>query len=544
MNPSQPLKETPKPASERREVRRRAKRVFSKPTREIGGAALVFGMALLIVGLMGNPWNRPWMALNDVVVSADDFVLSQGQSPGNYMLARTVRYRPDGLWSAYQDSAAFMMRPTFAHRICLYRRGWDDWTLELNQNGRVISLLHNEEDDAPGEQLSLEEARSVLSMQIDSILALPRDELVLIAESLIVRPQRNDYFFEFEWSEALTDSQRLQVIMAGEYLAGLSIVEDSVRVVGTIWPWGKDGELWQRWAGVLLIFLGAFVLFLRHRAPLAWGPAAFFGIVTLIFFLSERLLRIHFYEMASIAGLSFEGELKPIVLGVLIEAVQAALIIGLVVGTGESLSKTWFRKVATITRLGSPQRDWSTAWASAARLAVPWAIVILVIEWIVSRSVGPSGLMRVAAEQTAYVLSAPVLGLSATLQTLLHAIWHETIFRLWALAILVSQARSRIVAVIVSASLATVFGCVGTTFGWHQCLWFFWAVVATILALRHGIRAAFLLHLLVLGGHTSLLLLWTGLPEGGWAGGIFVGMLLLGLFSIGVWRENTRRFAS
>ncbi|MBU1707966.1 hypothetical protein KKB28_08660, partial [bacterium] len=104
--------------------------------------------------------------------------------------------------------------------------------------------------------------------------------------------------------------------------------------------------------------------------------------------------------------------------------------------------------------------------------------------------------------------------------------------------------RSHVLAVVLSAALATYFGCSDVAPSCHQSLWFVWSIIAAMLVLRAGIRAAFLLHLMVLGGTMSLLLLWTGLEQGGWVGGVFLGLLLLILFSIGVWRENMRRFAS
>jgi hypothetical protein len=109
--------------------------------------------------------------------------------------------------------------------------------------------------------------------------------------------------------------------------------------------------------------------------------------------------------------------------------------------------------------------------------------------------------------------------------------------------VLLALVRNRAAAVVISAIVAVLFGVSGAL-GWHHLLWLAWAAVAAGLVLRAGIRAAVLFHLLVLGGQTSLLLIWTGWPQAGWAGGILAGMMLMGLFSIGVWAENNRRLAS
>ena len=510
----------------------------------MGGRALIFGLALLVVGLVGNPWKHSWKSIDDVIQSADDFVLSQGRSPENYSLAHVVRLHPDGLWSEHTAPAAFAMNPAFTHQLRLYRRGWDDWTLDINRDGRIIRLLHDEEEDTPGERLLFEQARDSLYQQMDSVLALPRSELVLARDTLIPRPQRTDFIAEFRWPGALPKNQRLQVGLFGKHLGLLDVVEDTLRAAPKNPPLSQEDKSWRRWGGVLLIFLVAAVVFIQYRGAFAWGPAAFFSGVFFVFFLLVHLLRLHFYEIAVSAAPTLQGVFWESAKGVLIAAVQSAFVVGLVVAIGEVLSRRRQERVATLTRLPPALDQWSPVWISAAKAALPWAILILLVEAGFSRVGKPAGFMNIAAQQMAYVLSSPVPLLTATLQTLLHAIWQETIFRFFALAVLVYWFRSHVLAVVFSAALATYFGCSSVAPSCHQGLWFVWSIIAAMLVLRAGIRAAFLLHLMVLGGTMSLLLLWTGLGQGGWVGGVFLGLLLLILFSIGVWRENMRRFAS
>ena len=509
----------------------------------MGGRALIFGLALLVVGLVGNPWKHPWKSIDDVIRSADDFVLSQGRSPENYSLARVIRLHSDGLWSEHPAPAAFAMRPAFTHQLHLYRRGWDDWTLHVNPNGRIIRLFHNEEEDTPGEQLQKEEARAVLYEQMDSVLALPRNELVLVKDTLIPRPQRTDYVAEFRWPDVLSDNEQLRVGLFGKYLGLLDVIEDTLQRAPHSSPLSQEDESWRRWGGVLLILLAAAAVFIQYRGAFAWGPAVFFGGVFFVFFLLVHLLRLHFYEIAVSAAPTPQGLFWESAKGVLIAAVQGAFVIGLVIAIGEALSRRVQEKVATLTRLPSAINQWSPVWIAAAKAALPWAILILLVEAGFSRVGRPVGFMNIAAQQMAYVLSSPVPLLTATLQTLLHAVWQETIFRFFALAVFVYWFRSHVLAAVLSAALATYFSCGGAAPSCHQGLWFVWSIIAAMLVLKAGIRAAFLLHLMVLGGTMSLLLLWTGLEQGGWVGGIFLGLLLLILFSIGVWRENMRRFA-
>jgi len=519
------------------------RRVFAAPVQELAAYALILGVVLLALALLANPWERPWRSLDEITAAADDFVMKQGRLPEYHTLAHTVRYRPDGFWSERMDSAGFAMRPALAYRIDLYRRGWDTWTLELNRDGRVIRLLHRTRDDAPGAQLRWTNVQEVLQREMEVTLALPAEELTLVSDSLITRPQRNDYLFEYQWPKALGEHERLRVVLAGEHLGALAVVSDTVLTTGGIWPWGEGGEFWQRSVGVLLIFFGCAVILIVRRGPMAWRPGVLFGGLALALVVIERVLRVHFYEISIPVGVSLDTYVVRTVLGSVIDAAQVAIVVVLAVATGEALSRDRLPEVATLTRFSPAQPREAAAWVSAARAALPWAILILIVEAVLAWRTTPVGFMRVAAEQLSYALSSPVPILTVLVQTILHALWHEGIFRLWALIVLISLLRNRVAAIVISAALATLFGTAGAL-DWPLALWFIWAIIAAGLVTQAGIRAAFLLHVLVLGSHTALLLVWTGLVEGGWSGGVVAGLLLLGLLSIGIWAESARRLAS
>ena len=512
----------------------KAKRPALGPTQETACYALIFGLALLAIGLFACPWKRAWRSPSEIAASAKNFVMSQDEQPASYRLTHTICYHAEGLWSERQDSMAFTLRPTFTHQLRLHRADWDTWLLELNRDGQIIRLLHDEEEGAVEAPLRREVARERLHQEASAVLGLSLDALELEAETLRTRLHHSEYLFEYRWPEVLGKDRRLRIVLAGEHLSEAAIVEGDSGARNENWPWGGGSEFWRRFIGVFLIFVGTAGVFVRYPRPLAWRPAFLWGGLAFCLVLVERLLRINYCEVSAFSG---------ILLAALIEAVQAACILGLVVAVAEALAREQLPAVASLTRLAPSHRNWADAWMSAARAAVPCVLGIFIIETLFSVSGRPAGFLPVAASELAHALSAPVPLLMATFQTLLHTIWHEGIFRFWALVVLLALLRNRAAAVVISAILAVLFGATGAL-GWHHLFWLVWAVVAAGLVLRAGIRAAILFHLLILGGHTSLLMIWTGWPRGGWTGGILAGMMLMGLFSIGVWAENNRRLAS
>jgi hypothetical protein len=382
--------------------------------------------------------------------------------------------------------------------------------------------------------LRKEEAREYLSREVIRVLGISLDSLGLEAETLRTQIHNSEYLFEYRWPQVLGENRKLRLALAGEHLSEAAIVENENGAQNENWPWGNRGEFWRRLVGAFLIFAVTATVFIRHPRPLAWRPALLWGGVVLCLVFAEHLLRVNYCEVSGFSN---------IYLASLIEAFQAACIIGLVIAAAESLAREQLPNVATLTRPTPSQRHWADAWMSATRAAMPCVLGVLVIETLFSVSGKPVGFMRVAANELAYAVSAPVPLLAAILQTVFHAIWHEGIFRFFALLVILSFTCNRIAAIVISAIAAVLFGASGAL-GWNTLLWLVWAVVAAELVLRAGIRAAFLFHLLVLGGHISLLLLWTGWLEAGWAGGVLVGIMLIGIFSMGVWVENNRRLAS
>ncbi len=512
------------------------------PSQETGIYALLIGVAFLLVGLLGNPWRGAWRSVDDVQTVVKDFVRARGGEPDRYQIAHVVRYHSDGAWSERRDSSLFAIHPAFTHQLCLRRFGWDTWMLESNKDAGLVRLFHQEENGAGSGQLKLEQAREIACKEAEVLLRMSLSGLALRAESLATQARGNEYFFTYRWPEVLGESRRLRLVVEGEHLSQLAI-EDTSQTNHPSWPWGRGGEIWQRWVGGLLLLAVAGPVLIRYRGPLAWRAGLLCGGATFLLVILDRLLRFPYYEMAVLFRSSGGGHVFRMLSGASVEALQAAIVIGLVVAIGEAFAREQLRGAATLTRLAQTQQGWSFAWMDAGRAALPWVLLVFVVEAILSASGKPLGFMRVAAEQTAYALSSPAPIFPAVTQTLLHAIWHEGIFRFGMLMAILFFVRNQAAAVIISAIAATLFGTSGPL-DWHYAMWFAWAVVAGGIVLRAGIRAALLWHLMILGAETSLLLIWTGLIEAEWTGGLVVGLLLVGFFAIGMWMENARRTAS
>jgi hypothetical protein len=511
------------------------------PSQKTGIYALLVGVVILLVGLFGSPWEGAWRSADDTETAAKDFVASRGGQPESYRVAHVMRYYPDGAWSERRDSSFFAVHPAFAYQFCLQRPGWDRWVLEMDSRARIVGLFHREMSGTAVRQMELDEARETACNEAGALLRMPLGAMVLRAESLATETHGNEYFFTYRWPEVLGTSHRLRLVVDGEHLSRMT-VESISRTNLTNWPWGSVGEIWQRWIGGLLLLLVAGVVLIGYRGALAWRAAFYCGGAAFLLVLLDRLLRFPYYQIEAFFRPS-GGNVFRSIGGASVEALQAGIILGLMVAIGEALARERLRGAATLTRLAPAQQGWAAAWMDAARGAFPWVLVVLVVEAISSAFGKPFGFMRVAAGQTAYALSLPTPILPVIVQTLFHAIWQEGIFRFGLLMAILFFVRNRTVAVILSAAAATLFGTSGPL-SWHYAMWFVWAIIAGGIALKAGIRAAFLWHLMILGAETSLLLIWTGLIDAAWTGGIVVGLLLTGFFAIGVWAENARRVAS
>jgi hypothetical protein len=278
----------------------------------------------------------------------------------------------------------------------------------------------------------------------------------------------------------------------------------------------------SRVLGFALILGGVFLIMHYHRTPLALKSAGLWG--TLVFFLVMAVRGLTFSQAVIFmpADAPFTGYLSRAILSALIEALQSGLLLGLVVATGEALSRDVFRTSSSLSRLPPSVSGWRAAWAQAARWAFPAAAAVLVVEAVVTHWAGPVGLCSKVPSMIAGALSSPSPLLAFPSQIMLDLTWEECLYRLWLLSLLLFWLRLPVLAIPLAAGAAAFFaGFDLSQFlslgGLFYCLW---GLVAGFLMWRVGIVAAMLFHLLVVGGYAGLVMVWTGF-------GLHVGLALI-----------------
>jgi hypothetical protein len=198
-----------------------------------------------------------------------------------------------------------------------------------------------------------------------------------------------------------------------------------------------------------------------------------------------------------------------------VEALQNALLLGLVVATGEALARDVFRSSASLSRIPPGTGSWRAAWATAARWAFPAAAIVLVYEAMATHYLGPVGLCSKVPALIANTLSSHLPALALPSQLVLDMLWEECVYRLWLLSLLLFWLRLPVLAVPLAAGAAAYFAgfdisqfaTVGGAF------YLVWGLIAGFLMVRVGIIAAMLLHLLVVGGYAAIVLFWTGFGQ-------------------------------
>ena len=130
----------------------------------------------------------------------------------------------------------------------------------------------------------------------------------------------------------------------------------------------------------------------------------------------------------------------------MVEALQGFILVGLIVATGEAISRDLLPNVTTFSRVAPSQRGWIGAWVQASRWALPAASIVLAYEAAMSVFFDPGGLTGRALPIIAGALSSPVQSLTMAALVGKDVLWNEGLFRLWLFPLLIFWARGPLIA--------------------------------------------------------------------------------------------------
>jgi hypothetical protein len=481
---------------------------------------LIFALALYEIGVHARPWKLGWLRDDEAAEIAETFIVRQGAELGDYTLIQAVERRRHGEWSARAGEERFSVDPAVGYVMRYFRPGAvDGWTVAVAPSGRIYRVQREQLDDEPGVRLDRMHAFNLVLEKLATELTIPAYTLKLLSDTMLFQPQRNDWSFAFAWPEVLGDSGTLHATLAGQALTDLAY-RPQVAAHETM-PNRRPRD--SRVLGFALILGGVFLIMHYHRTPLALKSAGRWG--TLVFFLVLAVRGLTFSQAVIFmpADSPLTGYLSRMALSALIEALQTGLLLGLVVATGEALSRDVFRTSSSLSRLPPGVKGWRAAWAQAARWAFPAAAAVLLMEAAVTHWVGPVGLCSKVPSMIAGALSSPSPLLALPSQIMLDLTWEECLYRLWLLSLLLFWLRLPVLAIPLAAGAAAFFA--GFDLGQFLSLggifYCAWGLVAGFLMWRVGIVAAMLFHLFVVGGYAGLVMLWTGF-------GLHIGAALIG----------------
>ena len=485
-----------------------------------------------MAGIYGRPWDLGWIRPDEAEEIAEDFLIKQGTELDRYQLIRAAEHRRYGAWSELEDNFATAADPAVGYVLRYFSTGTHDgWTIGVSPAGQIYRIEREQYDDTPGAMLDRRIANALIIGKLATDLSLPVDRLMLVYDSLFARPQRHDWGFIF----AEADTNNADTIRAG--LTGDALTSFSVFRTG-LSPKILPARLpLKRVLGYAIILLGVFIMWQFHKSPLASGAAGTWGGVAFGLILIIRGLTFPKSVLLMPADTPYAGFLARVGLSAVVDALQGAILVGLLVASGDSAMRDHLIKCTTLTRLGRGLHDWSHAWANAARWALPAAALVIIAEIIAMNSVGPVGIYGKIPVIFAGSLSSPLPSLALPAHIVYDVLWDEGLYRLWLLPLTLLFFRVWL-GVIVSAGLATYWA------GFNPaqilepgCIFFLaWSLIAGFLVARSGILAAVLFHLFVLAGFAAITLIWIGFLSA--TVGVLIGILLAITVVIAVKAEN------
>ena len=502
---------------------------------------LVFLLVLTLAAHYGRPWELGWLRPDEAEDIAEDFLVRQGAELDNYTLIRATEHRRHGAWEGLEGGTLDGGDPAVGYVLRYFVKGnVDSWTVGVSPSGQIYRVAREQLEDEPGDELDELSASALTRSKLATDLGLPVGRLILVRDSLRVQPQRNDWEFDFavissaqESDTAESGAIQLRAELSGNVITGLRAIPPPRVDKPPILPQRAETN---RVLGFAFILIGVFIIWQFHKTPLASTAAGRWGGIAFVLILLVRGLTFVQSVLLMPADVPYSGYLARIGLSAVVDALQVALLMGLIVATGDSAMGDHLSRSTTLTRRGREIRSWPHAWGNGARWALGAAAIIVVVEIIALRMLGPVGLYSKLPPIIAGSLSSPLPALALPAQLTYDVIWDEALFRLWLFPFTLLFFRSWM-GVLVSAGIVTYW----TGFNPSQILepgclaYLWWNIVAAFLVVRSGIMAAVLFHFFALTGLAAITVFWIGFDT--WSAGILLGLLVAVIAAIG-WREE------
>lgn len=479
-------------------------------------SALVFFALVYYIGTRENPWSLGWLRSDEAASLAEDFLVRQGADLSGYTQVRAVERRYRGNWGARsEDEWVFGIDPAVGYLVRFFReQTFDGWTVGVAPTGQIYRVERQQLDDEPGARLEQDEALDMAFSKLSAELNIPTAGLYISSDTLIQQPQRSDWTFNFAWPDTHGRGGEVSITLSGESVTGLSFHTDSTSAIEL--PARKPNE--QRLLGFFLIILGVFIAVQRHRTRLALSAAAIWSGVIFLLFILVRALTFPQSMILIPNESTYGGFFSRVALGTFVEALQSAIVVGLVVATGEALWRDMLPRVASLTHVGRGSSSWGRTYGEMIQRSLRWALwsasAVLLVEAAVTHFWGPVGLASKIPTLISGVLSSPAPSFAISSLIGFDTLWDEGLYRLWLIPLWMLLMRAPL-AIVLSSLVATYFAGyeTGQLLSIGALLFFAWGTVAGFIALRVGIYGAILFHFLALGAHTALVMIWTGFGQ-------------------------------
>lgn len=458
---------------------------------------------------------------------ADDFLRNLNLSPpADYRHA--ARFGYDGTAKTYLEKELGVEKAQrylgSTVRLWYWQHRWfkpgtkEEFRVFVSPEGDVVRLAHELAEDAPGESLAEDDARTAAERFLFDVMRADSANLIFLESQRIGRAARTDWSFTYR-------ARGVEPARGSEYRYSVSVLGDRVGEyseylhVPEVWK-ASFGRLrsYNETAGsvagvgfLLTAIAMVAVLFIRiRRRDIRWRAALGFGFVaaalTLLNQINELPLRFYWYDTTA----SWPGFLFETILYGLLQPLAAGLAIFVVTAAAETLYRERNPQQLSIPRMFTPRALGTKSAFKSILLGVTLTVFFLAYQIVFYLIAGKFGAWSPSDVPYDNLLNTAMPWLAVLAIGFFPAVSEEFISRAFSISFLQKVFRNRLtwLAVLIPA-IIWGFGHAGYP---NQPFWIRGAevglagIVIGVLMLRQGILALLVWHYTVDALYTALLL--------------------------------------